>query len=240
VAFCRDGTKVGRRPNHANDRPRIPLERGAVDIPELIGTYGYPLVILGAIAEGETVVIAAGYVAHRQHLSVLGVVACAALGGSLGDLGYFLLGRRYGERALLRLPRSLRAGTARAREAVHRNPVRVLLSMRFLYGLRIALPLLCGASSMSARRFAAYNVATAIAWSACFTAIGYAFGAAATAALRQIERYEWGLLAAAVVLGLVVHLLLKRLRPWIEPAGGVEPDAAHHAPSPTNEPRGHR
>ena len=159
----------------------------------------------------------AGYVAHRQHMPVALVAGCAALGGTLGDLGYFLLGRRFGEGALLRLPTSIRAGAARARAAVRRNAVRVLLAMRFLYGMRIALPVLCGVSRMSLPRFARYNVATAIVWSAMFTGLGYGFGAAATAAIREVERYEWLVISGIVVLALLMHPASKRLRQWMDP-----------------------
>ncbi len=189
--------------------------RGIVDTSGLIATYGYPLVVVGAVLEGETVVIAAGYMAHRHHLSFPVVVACAAIGGSVGDLGFFLIGRRFGERAVAHLPSSVRKSVARARDAVRDNPKRVLLTMRFLYGMRMALPILCGASPMPLRRFGWYDVATAIVWSLLFSGIGYAFGAAATVAIHEIERYEWVVLLGAISLGLIVHQVSRRLRPWV-------------------------
>ena len=178
-----------------------------MDVGELISTYGYPVVILGAMVEGETIVIAAAYLAHRHHLPVWPIVACAALGATLGDQFFFLLGRKGGERAVARLPRSIEKRVARARAAVALHPVHVLLSMRFVYGMRIALPLLCGASPMTFARFARYNVATAVAWAALFTGIGYAFGAAASVAIHRIEHYEGWLLLALVVAGLAFHKL---------------------------------
>jgi membrane protein DedA with SNARE-associated domain len=187
-----------------------------VDIAALIDTYRYPLVVLGAIAEGEVIVVTAGYLAHRHHMDVGLVAVCAMFGGSVGDLGYFLIGRRYGERALLRLPGSIRAGADRARAAVEHNPVRVLLVMRFLYGMRIALPVLCGASTMKLWRFARYGVGTAVVWSLLFTGVGYAFGAMATAAIREIERYEWLVLCAIVALGFALHRASKPLQRWVQ------------------------
>ena len=101
---------------------------------------------------------------------------------------------------------------------VRHNPVRVLLVMRFLYGMRIALPVLCGASAMSLSRFSRYDVGTAIVWSALFTGIGYGSGAAAAGAIGEIDRYEWPVVCAIGVLGLLTHLASKRLRRWIAPA----------------------
>jgi membrane protein DedA with SNARE-associated domain len=188
-----------------------------VNVAALIGTYGYPLVLLGAIAEGEVVVITAGYLAHRHHLDVWVVASCAAVGGAVGDLGYFLLGRHFGERALHRLPASIGTQTDRARAAVDRNPVRVLLGMRFVYGMRIVLPLLCGVSSIKLSRFVRYDVGTSIVWAGLFTGIGYGVGAVATAAIRQIERYEWIVFCGVAALALLLGQVSKPLRRWLEP-----------------------
>jgi membrane protein DedA with SNARE-associated domain len=184
---------------------------------ELIDTYGYPLILLGAIVEGETVLIVAGYLAHRGNMDVTLVATCAAVGGAIGDLSCFLLGRFFGGRSLLMLPAWIRAGADRARNAVESNPVRVLLMMRFLYGMRIALPVLCGASTMKASRFVRYDVATAIVWSAVFTGIGYGFGAVAMAAIHTVARYQWFVLGAIIAVGLLLHAASRPLRRLVVP-----------------------
>ena len=75
----------------------------------LIASYGYPIVFLGTIFEGEAVVIAAGYLARRHHLSVEMVFVCAAAGAASGNQIYFLLGRRFGDRLILRAPAKIGA-----------------------------------------------------------------------------------------------------------------------------------
>ena len=192
-------------------------ENEPVGFAELIDTYGYPLIFLGAVIEGETVLILAGYMAHRPGLNVALVAASAAVGGATGDISFFLLGRFLGARALQRLPARIRAGASRARSAVENNPVRVLLLMRFLYGMRIALPVLCGASTMKVTRFVRYDVGTAIVWSVVFTAIGYGFGAVAIAAIHTVARYQWLALGAIVVLGFLLHRASRPLRRLVMP-----------------------
>ena len=143
--------------------------------------------------------------------------ANAAVGGALGDLGCFLLGRSFGGRALLMLPAWIRSGAARMRSAVESNPVRVLLLMRFLYGMRIALPALCGASTMKLSRFVRYDVATAVVWSTVFTGIGYCFGALATRAISEVGRYQVFVVCGIVVIGLLLHRASKPLRRLVVP-----------------------
>ena len=79
--------------------------------------------------------------------------------------------------------------------------------MRFAYGLRIAGPVLIGMSGLSAWRFGVFNAIGALLWATSVAAVGWAFGAAAEAALGELRHIEgWlftGLLVALVVLWLV-------------------------------------
>ena len=67
---------------------------------DLVATYGYPLVFALTFLEGETVVIIAGFAAHRGWLAADGVFLAAFLGSLLGDQLYFHLGRHFGPRIL--------------------------------------------------------------------------------------------------------------------------------------------
>ena len=74
----------------------------------------------------------------------------------------------------------------------------------------------CGASGIGLSRFTLYNVATALVWALLFTGVGYAFGAAATAAIHGIRRYEWIILVAILAITVIMHGASGRLRRWIE------------------------
>jgi len=59
----------------------------------LIDHYGYLAVFVGTILEGDTVLMLAGFAAHRGYLSLPLVLGAAALGGFLGDQFWYWLGR---------------------------------------------------------------------------------------------------------------------------------------------------
>jgi len=82
--------------------------------------------------------------------------------------------------------------------------------MRFAYGIRLPLPILCGVARIEPLRFFRFNAGTALAWALLFTWIGYAYGAAANAALGRVTRGETWVLVGAVVLGLLVRALSRR------------------------------
>lgn len=158
-----------------------------MNLPGLIATYGYWAVALGCLLEGETVLLLAGFAAHRGHLAWPMVVTVAAAAGFAGDLGFFLLGRRHAPQLLARWPRM-----AARREQVDRWLVchGAWVVVRFVYGFRIAGPVLIGASGMRWQRFALFNALGAVSWAALLTGIGWVFGEAAQALLGELRHYE--------------------------------------------------
>ena len=71
---------------------------------DLLQTHGYWILALGCLLEGETVLILAGYAAHRGLLDPVAVLAIALLSGFAGDPGFFWLGRRHGAGVIARRP----------------------------------------------------------------------------------------------------------------------------------------
>ena len=182
-----------------------------IDVGALARTYGYPVVLIGTALQGEVVLLVCGFLAQQGYLSVWIVWLLATLGGTGGDQTYFLLGRIYGERLIDHLPRVLRNSLAAARGLVERHPRVVLIYMRFLFGMRILLPILTGASSIPTGRFIRYNVVMAAIWAAIFVGIGYVYGAAAERILHRLEGAELLLVGALILTGILYHLVAGRL-----------------------------
>lgn len=146
-----------------------------MDIAQLIHTYGYFAVALGSFLEGEAVLLAGSLAAYHGHLALPAVMVVAALASFMGDLPYFFAGRRYGPRVVQRFP-SLRCRQERLEKLMHKHHVTLVLSLRFLYGMRIAGLLTLGTSRMSCLRFLCLDFIGAIVWSAGVCAAGYGAG----------------------------------------------------------------
>ncbi|HDR9125728.1 TPA: DedA family protein [Burkholderia vietnamiensis] len=173
-----------------------------MNIPELIQNYGYAAVAVGTFLEGETVLLLAGAAASRGHLAMPWVIAVATVASFAGDQLFFYLGRAYGPALLQRFPK-LGAGTARARVLLERHNTPVILSVRFLYGLRIAGPLTIGMSGVGWLRFFVLNLIGAVVWACAIAALGYGTGQALASVLGTIDADEiWtiGALLAASAL----------------------------------------
>ncbi len=172
-----------------------------MNLPQLIETYGYWAVLVGTLLEGESVLLLAGFAAHRGYLDLPTVVAVAIAGSFIGDQGWFFLGRYQGAGFLARHPKYA-APAARAQQLLSRYHTPLILAVRFLYGLRTVLPFTFGMSAISTRRFQVLNFAGAVLWSVTITAGGYLFGHLVERMLGDLKRYEEILLAALALGGL--------------------------------------
>lgn len=155
----------------------------------LIVRWGYLAVVLGTFFEGETILVAAGALAHRGYLSLPLVVLCAFLGSVAGDQLWFQLGRRYGQPFLDRRPAWKKRAAAVQRHLLRFGDLFVL-GFRFLVGVRTVTPALLGASGFSRARFAWLNALGGALWSAVIGGAGYVLGAALAKLLARAAHAE--------------------------------------------------
>ena len=172
----------------------------------LIESHGYWVLAIGCLLEGETLLVLAGFAAHRGYLSLWAVLVIAASAGFAGDQFYFWLGRRHGPAIFSRWP-SLAAQSERVDRLLARYHAGVIVGIRFAYGLRVAGPVLLGASSLSATRFALFNALGAALWAAVVGGLGWGFGQAAEKFLGDLRHYEIWFLGSLALVALLVWLV---------------------------------
>ncbi len=183
----------------------------AFEYAPLIERYGYVATFVGTLLEGETLLVLSGLAAHRGYLDLPAVIAIGALGGALGDLAYFFVGRRYGEALLTRFPKFAPAA-ARVRAMIERHPNFAILAVRFMYGVRAVGPAVIGTTRVPLLHFVALNAVGALLWSACWVGAGYLLGKAAERWLGDLARIERDLFIAAIVLAGIATLALRLWR----------------------------
>jgi membrane protein DedA with SNARE-associated domain len=182
---------------------------------EFIRNWGYLAVFAGTLFEGETVLVLAGFAAHRGFLGLPGVMLAAFLGSLAAGEALYLAGRLRGGPLLRRFPR-LRPPLAAAGRRIHRWGDLVILGFRFTWLLRPLVPLALGLiGRVSPARFTLLNAAGAAAWAVAISLVGYLFGATLEALLGDIRHIEREVLASLAAAGLAVwgaHLLRARKR----------------------------
>lgn len=168
---------------------------------QLLEQYGYAAVFVGTFVEGESMLLLGGYAAHRGYLELAGVIATAFIAAVAGDQIYFHLGRRYGARLLAARPR-LNAKVDAAVQMVERHDTWVVLAMRFMWGLRIALPLAVGMSAMTARRFLGLDLVAAAVWSILIACIGFGAARVLTRWIADLHHHEHWIVSILLLLAL--------------------------------------
>jgi membrane protein DedA with SNARE-associated domain len=141
----------------------------------LIDAYGIWLVAgiialecIGFPLPGETILVTAAIYAGSTHqLSIAAVILAAVLGGIVGNIVAFWLGRRFGYALLLRYGHYVHLTPARIKIGQYlflRYGGNVVFFARFVPILRSFAAFLAGANYMPWRSFMVANVAGALAW----------------------------------------------------------------------------
>ena len=185
-------------------------------VSEALGAHlGYLAVLIGTLLEGEAVLFLAGLAAQHGYLSLPVVVVVAAFGGFLSDQFLFFIGRRYGNRLLARFP-ALAARAPRVHALVKRWDILAVILVRFLYGLRIAGPVVIGTCGIALWRLVLFNLVGALVWACVVASLGYFAGQALQQWFGRLQHTHVLLLMAAVLAVMIVSILIawrqRRLR----------------------------
>lgn len=150
----------------------------------LLIPYGYALVFILILLEssglplpGETLLILAAILAANNHLSIVGVVLCAAIGAILGDMGGYWIGRRGGTVLLKRiLGRNYETHISKGRTFFDRYGAVAVFLARFVPGVRVVGANLAGVTEMPFSTFTLFNATGGLAWAVTMGSLAYFFG----------------------------------------------------------------
>ncbi len=191
-----------------------------MSIEQLITDYGYPVLLIGTLLEGETIVVLAGFLAHRGYLSLQWVILVAFLGTFASDQFFFHLGRRKGG-GFLEKKISWQTKSRKVFDLLQRHQTPVIIGFRFLYGLRTITPFVLGMSGVSTYRYLLLNGLGAFLWATAIACLGYAFGNLLELLLEEMRRYERLAAAGICIAGFVVWVVSRlRDRRLSHPRGG--------------------
>jgi membrane protein DedA with SNARE-associated domain len=152
-----------------------------------------------------------GIAARHGRAGMLGVVVAVALGTWAASIVLYYVGRWRIDWVHARWPdkRKLLDG---ALAIVMRHPWRSSLAVRFAYGLRLPLPIACGAARVPFSLYAIGSGISSLVWSLSFAYLGLAFGGAAIRVLQFTHRLDVRLGFVALLLTIVLFFVTRRRR----------------------------
>jgi membrane protein DedA with SNARE-associated domain len=152
------------------------------------GSVGYLIVsvamfvesaaFVGLFVPGDVILAVGGVYAAKGDLALPVVIACGIVFGLLGETTGYLLGRRYGDALLERLPlhRRFEQRVSAMREAIRRNGGKSIVIGRFATGVAGTVPFAAGVSDVDPKTFFVYTVPTVSVWAVGVVLLGYVVG----------------------------------------------------------------
>lgn len=180
-----------------------PLER-------FLSEHGLLALLLLATVEGDLSVLVGGVLAHMGLLPLPGVALAGAAGNLLGDCVWFLIGRRF--REPIRGHRIYRAVGPGIERLARKLGAWQLLAARVVYGTRNASMVFWGQHGLSLGRFIAIDAVGCALAASGFALLGYGVGHGTTALVGRVKHIEQGLLAGAIIGGLLVWGISRGVR----------------------------
>ena len=144
------------------------LGYAAILVVVLLGNAGVP-------APEESVLVLGGYLAWHGRLHLPLVIIVGVISASLGDNLGFWAGRRYGQRAIEKLPLP-RARVAQAQQLISRHGALAVFFARFVPGFRTVAGPLAGAGGLPPLRFFTANLLGAVSYVPWPVLAGYGAG----------------------------------------------------------------
>jgi membrane protein DedA with SNARE-associated domain len=198
----------------------------AHNLTRLLLLYTYPVLLLLVLLEslgiplpGEIALVTAAAYASHGRISIIVVIALAAIGASVGGaLGYWIgvkgglpLITRYGGYIGIR-----KSHVEKAHAFFERNGSKTILFGRFIAVLRTWAAVVAGAACMSFTKFVTYNTIGSVVWAIVFGVLGFYFGRDLPLLERYISRASFGIFIVAAA-GVVIFLVYKRKKNDSEP-----------------------
>ena len=191
-------------------------------VEQLIQQYGYPVILLGTLLEGQPVMLFGGFAAHRGYLDLIPwVILAGAVGNFVGYQAWFLAGRKFGRPLLDRRPQWARP-VERVQQWLARFESPLIIAIRFMPGFDTVGVVAIGMSRVGAPRFTTLNAVGALLWASVLASGGYLLGNLLELVLGDLAMIEKPLLIGIVVLT-VVWIVYRQSKNHLLGATGAEP-----------------
>ncbi len=178
----------------------------------LLKEYGYFILFIWSIFEGETGLVMAGILSHTGDMNLYLSILVAAMGGFIGDQIYFYLGK-LNKKWILKEFKQHRRKVAKAKILLNKYGGWVIFFQRFIYGMRTIIPMTIGVSGYSPKKFAIINLLSAFIWASLTIIPSYYFGEELLSALKWLkEHFYISIIFVAIIFFILFYINKKEER----------------------------
>jgi membrane protein DedA with SNARE-associated domain len=174
---------------------------------EFIVKYGYIAIFILTFFEGESVLIAAGFLSFTGHLNAITVVIVSTAASYVGHGTFFLIALYKREAFFALIQRFIKVNLLKLEALMAKYGTAALFISQWLYGFRLLSAAVLGLSRMSAAKYFTLQFISCLIWAIICTSGGYFFGAALKNILGDLKKYEPYIAVGVVVAGFIVWFI---------------------------------
>lgn len=162
--------------------------------------YGYWILIIGALIEGESILLLAGGAAYLGYFSLPMVMLVSFIGALIHDQLLYIVGR-IGGNSLINKSEFWKKKADRAFTLLKKYDYWLIMGFRFVYGIRTITPIVIGASNLDLKRYTLLTFISAAIWAVVISAVGYLFATILEGLIEAFHEYQ---IYLAIGLGLLI------------------------------------
>lgn len=183
-----------------------------LSISQFSDIYAYLALLLGVVAEGETAIFIAAFASQGGYLNIYGVFAITFSATLASDWFWFFTGRINGN-LLFKKRSKLMARAKKVDHLLDKYPILILFAYRYMYGLRIVLPIVFGFSSLKFKKIAFLSFLSTALWAGIMCALGFYFSVFLEQNLNEFVKYQGMIILSMITIGILIFLIF-RIRKW--------------------------
>lgn len=168
-------------------------------------SFGESLAFIGLLIPGSFLVILFGFFAAQGGFSIFNLIWVIALGGILGDIFSYYLGKK-GSKIFRFIKKQ---HLEKAENFIKRHGDKSIFLGRFIGPLRPIIPFTCGVLKMEIKKFIYWSIFSTLSWTISHVLFGYLIGKT----LGEVE--IWSTKLAALFLYFGLFFVLVSLLKWL-------------------------
>lgn len=180
----------------------------------LLITYQFPAIFLGSVIFGETIILAAAFLAGQGMWSIYTVFWVTFLGTISSDCVWFYFGRRLSKKSdeWQEKQAKYKKLLAFLERLTHGRAFLSLLFIKFLYGTRIITIMYLSIHKLRFRTFLLFNAIGTFFWLLVMVALGWYASKKVGTDIPDIKKFQYGatLLFAFLILTRIGGVYLKK------------------------------
>ena len=179
------------------------------DMIDTLIKYGYIILFFYSLGGGMVGILAAGVLSSQGKMELSVCIILAFIANVLGSTLLFILGKHY-KKDLLPYFKKHRRKLALAMIKIKQYGVILLISQKFIYGLKTFIPMAAGMAKYDFIKFSIINTLASLVWAVILGFLAYTFGYIIETIFDKLGAYPYSAPLFLLILAAIIWFYLTK------------------------------